>query len=243
VAREASDMVLLDDNFATLVHAVEEGRRMYDNVRKFIKYTMTSNSAEILTILLAPFLGLPLPLLPIHILWINLITDGLPGLALAVEPAERGVMQRPPRPPAESIFHGGMWQHMVWVGALMATLALAGLAWDTAVEESAWRTLVFTTLVLAQLAHVMVIRSERESLFSIGLLSNAPMAWVVAGSVVVQLAIVYTPVGNRWFNVAPLAPVELAAAFGAAAVIVTAVEAEKALIRRGRLYGLPASRR
>jgi Ca2+-transporting ATPase len=243
VAREASDMVLLDDNFATLVHAVEEGRRMYDNVRKFIKYAMTGNSAEILTILLAPFLGLPLPLLPIHILWINLITDGLPGLALAVEPAERGVMQRPPRPPAESIFHGGMWQHMVWVGALMATLALAGLAWDFAVEESSWRTLVFTTLVFSQLAHVMVIRSERESLFSIGLLSNAPMAWVVTGSAALQLAIVYTPLGNELFNVRPLAPTELAAAFGAAAVIVLAVEVEKALIRRGRLYGPAASHR
>ena len=241
VAREASDMVLLDDNFATIVHAVEEGRRMYDNVRKFVKYTMTSNSAEILTILLAPFLGLPLPLLPIHILWINLVTDGLPGLALAIEPAERGVMRRPPRPPAESIFHGGMWQHMVWVGGLMAALALLGLAWDFGVEASSWQTLVFTTLVFAQLAHVMVIRSERESLFSIGLVSNAPLAWVVAVSVAVQLAIVYTPLGNRWFNVQPLAPTELAAAFGAAAVIFMAVEAEKSLVRRGRLYGLPAS--
>ncbi len=241
VAREASDMVLLDDNFATIVHAVEEGRRMYDNVRKFVKYTMTSNSAEILTILLAPFLGLPLPLLPIHILWINLVTDGLPGLALAIEPAERGVMRRPPRPPNESIFHGGMWQHMVWVGGLMASLALLGLAWDFGIEASSWQTLVFTTLVFAQLAHVMVIRSERESLLSIGIFGNAPLAWVVAGSVVVQLAIVYTSVGNRWFNVQPLAPGELAAAVGAAAVIVLAVEAEKALIRRGRLYGLPAT--
>jgi len=241
VAREASDMVLLDDNFATIVHAVEEGRRMYDNVRKFVKYTMTSNSAEILTILVAPFLGLPLPLLPIHILWINLVTDGLPGLALAIEPAERGVMRRPPRAPTESIFHGGMWQHMVWVGVLMASLALLGLALDFGVEESGWQTLVFTTLVFSQLAHVMVVRSERQSLFSIGLLSNAPMAWVVAGSVVVQLAIVYTPLGNEWFNVQPLAPVELAMAFGSALVIVLAVEAEKALVRRGRLYGLPAS--
>jgi len=241
VAREASDMVLLDDNFATIVHAVEEGRRMYDNVRKFVKYTMTSNSAEILTILLAPFLGLPLPLLPIHILWINLVTDGLPGLALAIEPAERGVMRRPPRPPTESIFHGGMWQHMVWVGALMASLALLGLAWDFNVGESGWQTLVFTTLVFAQLAHVMAIRSERESLFSIGLFSNAPLAWIVAGSVAVQLAIVYTPTGNEWFNVKPLAPLELAVAVGAAIVIVLVVELEKALVRRGRLYGLPAS--
>jgi len=241
VAREASDMVLLDDNFATIVHAVEEGRRMYDNVRKFVKYTMTSNSAEILTILLAPFLGLPLPLLPIHILWINLVTDGLPGLALAIEPAERGVMRRPPRPPGESVFRGGMWQHMVWVGAFMAGLALLGLAWDFGVEESSWQTLVFTTLVFAQLGHVMAIRSERESLMAIGIGSNAPLAWVVACSVLLQLAIVYTPLGNRWFNVQPLAPGELLAAFGAAMAVILVVEIEKALVRRGLLYGLPRS--
>ncbi len=161
---------------------------------------MTSNSAEILTILLAPFLGLPLPLLPIHILWINLVTDGLPGLALAIEPAERGVMRRPPRPPQESIFHGGMWQHMVWVGALMAGLALLSLAWDVGVDGSSWQTLVFTILVFAQLMHVLVIRSERDSLFTLGLWSNAPLAWVVLGSVLLQLAIVYTPLGNDWFR-------------------------------------------
>jgi Ca2+-transporting ATPase len=243
VAREASDMVLLDDNFATIVHAVEEGRRMYDNVRKFVRFAMSGNSAEILTILLAPFLGLPLPLLPIHILWINLITDGLPGLALAIEPAEPGVMRRPPRPPGESIFHGGMWQHMVWVGALMAGLALGSLAWDFGVEESAWQTLVFTILVFAQLAHVLAIRSERESLLRIGLCSNAPLAWVVFGSVLVQLAIIYAPVANHWLNTRPLGALELGLAFGAGLIVFVGVEAEKALIRRGWLYGLPPSTR
>ena len=241
VAREASDMVLLDDNFATIVHAVEEGRRMYDNVRKFVRFAMSGNSAEILTILLAPFLGLPLPLLPIHILWINLITDGLPGLALAVEPAERGVMRRPPRRPGESVFAGGMWQHMIWVGALMAGLALLSLKWDWGVDASSWQTLVFTILVFAQLLHVLAIRSERESLFTIGLGSNMPLAVIVVGSILLQLVIIYTPLGNAWLNTTPLSAIELATAFGAALVVFLGVEVEKALVRRGLLYGLPPS--
>lgn len=109
VAREASSLVLLDDNFAIIVAAVREGRRIYDNIRKFVRYAMTGNSGEIWTIFLAPLLLLPIPLLPIHILWVNLVTDGLPGLALAAEPAERGIMQRPPRAPRESLFAHGMW--------------------------------------------------------------------------------------------------------------------------------------
>ena len=117
VAREASHLVLLDDNFATIVAAVREGRRIYDNIRKFIRYVMTGNIGEIWTIFLAPFVGLPIPLLPIHILWVNLVTDGLPGLALAMEPGERGLMRRPPRPPTESVFARGMWQHIVVGGA------------------------------------------------------------------------------------------------------------------------------
>ncbi|HEY5580969.1 MAG TPA: HAD-IC family P-type ATPase, partial [Rhodoferax sp.] len=116
VAREAASLVLLDDNFATIVAAVREGRRIYDNIRKFVRYAMSGNSGEIWTLFLAPMLGLPIPLLPIQILWVNLVTDGLPGLALAAEPAERGIMQRPPRAPQESLFAQGLWQHVLWVG-------------------------------------------------------------------------------------------------------------------------------
>ncbi|HID68034.1 MAG TPA: cation-translocating P-type ATPase, partial [Roseibacterium sp.] len=166
VAREAADMVLLDDNFATIVGAVREGRRIYDNVRKFVKYTMTSNSGEIWVLLLAPFLGLPIPLLPIHILWINLVTDGLPGLALAAEPEERGIMRRPPRPPEESIFANGMWQHMIWVGLLIGGLTLMSQAWAIDSGANNWQTIVFTVLILSQLAQVLAIRSERDSLFT-----------------------------------------------------------------------------
>ena len=129
VAREASSMVLLDDNFATIVAAVREGRRIYDNIRKFVRYAMTGNSGEIWTLFLAPMLMLPILLLPIHILWVNLVTDGLPGLALAAEPAERGVMQRPPRARNESLFANGMWQHILGIGLLIGGLCLGVQAW------------------------------------------------------------------------------------------------------------------
>ena len=172
VAREAADMVLLDDNFATIVTAVRAGRRIFDNIRKFIKDTMSSNSGEIWTLFLAPFFGLPIPLLPIHILWINLVTDGLPGLAFTAEPAEKGIMQRPPRPPVESIFAHGMWQHIIWVGLFVGGVSIASQAWAISREAAYWQTVVFTVLTVSQLFHSLAVRSERESLFSTGLLSN-----------------------------------------------------------------------
>ena len=236
VAREAADMVLLDDNFATIVAAVREGRRIFDNIRKFIKYTMTSNSGEIWTLFLAPFLGLPIPLLPIHILWINLVTDGLPGLALTAEPAERGVMARPPRPPGESIFAHGMWQHMVWVGLLIGGVSLIGQAWAIGHGSAHWQTVVFTVLTLAQLCHALAVRSERESLLRQGLLSNLPLLGAVLLTVGLQLAVIYLPPLNAIFRTQPLSAGELALCFVLAAVVLVAVEAEKALVRAGRLY-------
>jgi Ca2+-transporting ATPase len=239
VAKEAAHMVLLDDNFATIVAAVREGRRIFDNIRKFIKYTMTSNSGEIWTIFLAPFLGLPIPLLPIHILWINLVTDGLPGLALATEPEERGIMRRPPRPPAESIFAHGMWQHIVWVGLLMgaACLVTQGVAIHMGWH---WQTMVFTVLTLSQLGHVLAVRSERTALLALGLRSNVPLLLAVVLTAALQLATIYVPVLNPVFRTAPLEAVELAFCLLMSAVVFCAVEAEKWLVRRGRLYGEPA---
>ncbi|MGZ8982623.1 MAG: calcium-translocating P-type ATPase, PMCA-type [Methylotenera sp.] len=236
VAREAAHMVLLDDNFATIVHAVHYGRRLYDNIRKFIRYAVTTNSAEIWTIFLAPFLGLPIPLLPIHILWINLVTDGFPALALTAEPAEPGVMHRPPRPPQESLFAHGMWQHMVWVGLLMAALTLSTQAWAYHSGSSHWQTMAFTVLTLAQLAHVMAIRSEKESLFSIGIFSNLPMAAAVTVTFTLQMATIYVPAFNRIFKTEPLSMGELALCLALSSVVFFAVEIEKWLMRRGWLY-------
>lgn len=236
VAREAADMVLLDDNFATIVAAVRDGRRIFDNIRKFIKYTMTSNSGEIWTLLLAPFLGLPIPLLPIHILWINLVTDGLPGLALSMEPAERNLMRRPPRPPDESIFAHGMWQHMVWVGLLIGALSLIGQSWAYRGDSGHWQTVVFTVLTLAQLFHVLAIRSERDSLLTVGLFSNPALLGAVLLTVGLQLAVIYVPALNVIFKTQPLSALELLVCFGMASLVLVAVELEKWLFKRGWLY-------
>ncbi|MBI3432805.1 MAG: cation-translocating P-type ATPase [Hydrogenophilales bacterium] len=236
VAREAAHMTLLDDNFATIVHAVREGRRIFDNIRKFVKYTMTSNSGEIWTIFLAPFLGLPISLLPIHILWINLVTDGLPGLALAGEPAERNVMRRPPRPPQESIFAHGMWQHILWVGLLMGGVSLLTQAWAIHSGSAHWQSMVFTVLTLSQLGHVLAIRSERESLFALGVWSNRMLIGALLLTFVLQMAVLYVPWLNPVFRTAPLGLGELAACLALSSVVFIGVEIEKVLVRRGWLY-------
>jgi P-type Ca2+ transporter type 2C len=226
-ARQASAIVLLDDDFATIVTAVREGRRVYDNVRRFVRYAVATNSAEVATLLVAPFLGLPVPLLPIQILWMNLVTDSLPGLALAAEPAAADVMQRPPRPPGEGVFARGLGRHVLWVGALMAALALGMQAWCVGTGVGAWQTVVFTFLCLSQLGHALAIRSEHASLFTQGLRSNKPLLAAVALTFLLQLAVVYLPFLNRLFHTQPLSPGLLALTLGASATIFAAVELEK----------------
>ncbi len=232
VAREAASMVLLDDNFATIVAAVREGRRIFDNIRKFIRYAMTGNSGEIWTLSLAPLFLLPIPLLPIHILWVNLVTDGLPGLALAAEPAERGVMQRPPRAPKESLFAGGMWQHILGVGLLIGGLCLGVQAWALSTGHAHWQTMVFTVLTLSQMVHVMAIRSERDALWTLGLLSNKPLLGAVLLTFALQMATIYVPLLNPIFKTQPLSLAELGICLGASAVVGVVVELEKAWRRR-----------
>jgi Ca2+-transporting ATPase len=232
VAKEASAMILLDDNFATIVRAVREGRRIYDNLRRFIRYVVTTNSAEIWTIFLAPFLGLPIPLLPIQILWINLVTDGLPGLMLAAEPGEPDVMRRPPRPPTEGVFAHGLGVHALWVGLLMAGLTLGTQAWFFHAGSTHWQTMAFTVLCLTQLAHVLAIRSERHSLVTQGLWSNTPLLGAVVLTLALQLATIYVPVLRPVFKTEPLGPAELGWALAAAGVVFVAVEIEKWTMRR-----------
>jgi len=232
VTKEAADMVLQDDNFATIVAAVTEGRVIFDNIRKFIKYLMTTNAGELWVMLLAPLVGMPLPLLPIQILWVNLVTDGLPALALSAEPAERNTMQRPPHPPNEHIFARGLGRHIVWVGLLMGLIVLAvGYGyWRT--DQAQWQTMVFLTVTLAQMAHVLAIRSERDSLLRIGLWSNRPLLGAVALTFVLQLALIYVPFLQRFFTTVALSAADLALGLAASSLIFWAVELEKWILRR-----------
>jgi Ca2+-transporting ATPase len=236
VARESSDMVLLDDNFATIVRAVQAGRRIFDNIRKFIKDTMSSNSGEIWTLFLAPFFALPIPLLPIHILWINLLTDGLPGLAFSAEPAEFNIMRRAPRPPQENIFAHGMWQHILWTGLFVAGISLASMAWAISRGVEYWQTIVFTVLTLSQLFHSLAVRGESISLLKMGLFSNLPMLGAVTLMFLLQMAVIYLPALNTIFYTQALPIYDLLVCIALSSLVLVAVEFEKWLVRLGRLY-------
>lgn len=231
ISREAAHMILLDDNFATITNAIKEGRRIYDNIRKFIKYIMACNSAEIAIIFFAPLLGLPLPLLPIQILWINLVTDGLPGLALQAEKAEKNIMHRPPRKPNESLFAGGNGWHIIWVGALMTTVTLSTQSLAISYHLP-WQTMVFTVLSLSQLAHVYAIRSERHFIFNTGIFSNPPLAIIIAATFLLQIAVVYLPFANKLLKTEPLTIYQALFCIGMAAIIFHAVELEKMIKHR-----------
>ncbi|WP_017301653.1 cation-translocating P-type ATPase [Nodosilinea nodulosa] len=232
VAKEAADMMLLDDNFATIVAATKEGRVIYDNIRKFIKYTLTGNAGELWVILLAPFLGLPLPLIPLQILWINLLADGLLALALSVEPAERKVMRRPPRHPDESIFDRGVGRGIAWIGLLLGLvlLAIAYRYWSTG--QAAWQTMVFTTLALSRMGMAEAMRSDRDSLVRIGLLSNRPLLGAVVLTFGLQMAVVYVPFLQTVFQTTALSAIDLALSVALSGIVFGAIELEKVLIRQ-----------
>ena len=251
VSKEASEMVLTDDNFATIVGAVEEGRIVYDNIRKFIMYTMTSNSGEIWVMLIPAILAaigwgvmgdIPLPLLPLQILWINLVTDGLPGLALAVEPAERETMNRPPYPPNENFFGRGMGSHILWIGLLMGAVSLGtGIVYwlaDGPPDPSDgpanrhWRTIVFTVLTFSQMGHVLAVRSHKESLFQQGLFSNKLMLGAVSLTFALQIGVIYVPFLQNVFRTTALNLTDLLICLAVSTLVFWAVEIQKWWIRK-----------
>ena len=232
VAKEAAHMILLDDNFATIVKAVKHGRRIFDNILKFIRYILSGNAGEIFALFLAPFFGLPIPLLAIHILWINLITDGLPGLALAYEPAGKNAMKRPPIDPKQTILAGGLGWFVLWVGLLIGGATIGIQAWAIHNKLPNWQTMTFTVLCFAQLGNAIAIRSRRESVFSIGLLTNKPMLYAIALTVALQLMVVYVPFFNNLFNTQPLTWPELGITVAVSSMVFWAVEIQKLVSRQ-----------
>ncbi|MGB1250243.1 MAG: cation-translocating P-type ATPase [Candidatus Promineifilaceae bacterium] len=242
VSKEASEMVILDDNFATIVAAVKEGRTIYDNVRKFLQYILTSNAGEIYVMLIGPLLGMPLPLIPLQILWINLVTDGLPGLALSVEPSEPDTMTRAPFAPDESIFSRGIGARIMWAGLLMGLVSLsvgyAGfMGWIAPPEGTDttlwWRTLVFNTLTLSQMGNALAIRSNRESVFTLGFRSNMLLVYAILLTFVLQLAVIYVPFLQAIFDTTALSFGDLLLTLVLSSIVFLAIELEK-LIKRQR---------
>ena len=239
VAKEAAHMILLDDNFATIVKAVKHGRRIFDNILKFIRYILSGNAGEIIAIFVAPFFGLPIPLLAIHILWTNLITDGLPGLALAYEPAEADIMKRPPIDPKQTIFADGKdgWPlpwFMLWVGLLIGAVTIGMQAWAIQNKLPHWQTMTFTVLCFAQLGNAIAIRSRRESVFSLNLFANKPMLGALVLTAGLQLMVIYVPFLNDIFNTQPLTGKELGITVAVSSVVFWTVELVKLVQRRNK---------
>jgi P-type Ca2+ transporter type 2C len=225
VTREAADMVLTDDNFATIVSAIEEGRTVYDNIRKALLYLLTGNSGELAVMLGAALVGLPLPLLPLQLLWINLVTDGLPALALVTDPPEPGILLRPPRRVGAPMLDRGAWLGVLAVSVLEAGVVLATFAWACArLPLDQARTLAFTTLVFSELLRVFAARSAVHLYWQVGVFSNLHVIWVVAVSALVQVSLPYVPFAARVLGVVPLPPGALAAAAALAFVPVSAIE-------------------
>jgi Ca2+-transporting ATPase len=232
VAKEAADMVLLNDNFTTIVAAVEEGRVIYDNIRKFIRYTLTGNTSTVVLMLFAPLLAMPQPLKPTQILWINLLADGVLALALSVEPGEKNVMQRPPYPPNESVFSRGVGRDIILFGLLVG-LVLVGLGYYGWTNDwQNWQTNVFAALAFSRIFLALAMRSERDLLIQKGLFSNKPMLGAVLLTFALQLAVIFTPWLQSIFESAPLTRQELLICLAVSTVGFWLVEAQKLFFRR-----------
>lgn len=241
VSKEASDMVLLDDNFATIVAATKEGRVVYTNIRRFIKYILGSNIGEVLTIAAAPLLGLGgVPLTPLQILWMNLVTDGLPALALAVEPPEPDVMKRPPFSPRESIFARGLGSYMIRIGIIFAVISIILMQWayhhaqtftEGGLNPERWKTMVFTALCVAQMGHAIAIRSNNRLTIEMNPFSNLFVLGAVIVTTLLQLMLIYVPPLRAFFGTHWLPPTELAICFGFSALMFVWIEAEKIFFR------------
>jgi len=203
VAKESADMILLDDNFHTIVSAVEEGRRIYDNIKKFIRFLLSANFNEMFAVVASMFLGLPLPFLPTQILWINLITDSFPALSLGVDPKEKDIMQRKPRNPKETVIHSS-FPFIIMAGILGFIITIAAFLTELPYGLEKARTMAFTTTIMFQLFFVFNCRSEKRSVFSINPLTNKKLILSVAFSILLQLLVLYVPFLQVMFQTVPL---------------------------------------
>jgi Ca2+-transporting ATPase len=232
VSKEAAEIILQDDNFATIIAAVEEGRTIYDNLRKFIAFSVAGNIGKVLVMLLAPFLGKPLPLQPLQLLWLNLLTDGLLGLGLGLEPPEEDTMRRPPYSPKAGVFSGGLIYRVLWVGLLIGAIGL-GVGYFYWLQDPTgnWQTITFTTLAFAQVFQAMASRSARQSFFSKGIFSNPVGSMLAIGVVLLKLMVFYVPFFQKLFNTQPLTIQQLTVSFLCGSVVFIAIEIEKWLGR------------
>ena len=232
VTREASDMVLADDNFASIVAAIREGRGIFDNIRKTLVYLLSGNTAELTVMLVAALGGLPLPLLPLHLLWINVVTDGLPALALVVDPPEDDVLQRPPRHPDEPMLGRAEWRFIITTGLLQAAATLGVFVWAlNARDLSEARNLAFSVLVFGELFRAFAARSTTKVFWEVGAFTNVRLLGVVVFSVLMQLGIHYIPAAQAVFEVGPLSTADCALTLLVALGPVTVIEVSK-LLRR-----------
>jgi Ca2+-transporting ATPase len=236
VSKEASDMILLDDNYATIVAATEEGRTVYANIRRFIKYILGSNVGEVIAIASTPFLGFgAVPLTPLQILWMNLVTDGVPALALAVEPAEADVMERPPFNPQENIFARGLGWYILRIGVVfgLQTIALMEIAYNSGnpLWHAHWKTITFTTLCIAQMGHALSCRSDSKLLIELNPVSNPYLLVSVIFTTILQLTLLYVPSLRQFFGTDALSASELGLCFGFSMLLVLWVEMEKIVSR------------
>ena len=233
VAKESSDMVLVDDNFTTIVHAVEEGRTIYDNIKKFIKYILTGNTGEIMVMLLGPLLGLPIPLFPIQILWINLVTDGIPAVALGYEKAEKNIMNKPPVKPNEGIFARGLGWQILYSGFLVSMVSLAvGYSFFKADPHSPiWQTSVFCTLTFCQMILALCFRSKLKSIFLHSLSNNLVMLFGVLLTFALQLTIIYVPFMQSIFKTTALNLNQLGICLGASCLLIIPFEIQKLIFK------------
>ena len=225
-AKEAAHLILLNDNFTSIVAAVKEGRRIFDNILRFIRYILTGNSIEVLTIFIAPFLSLPLPLLPVHILWINLVSDSLPGIALLAEPGDNNIMNRPPRSPQLGFISRPLLYQITWVCIIYTAFVFTMQRYGV-IHGLHWRTMVFTVLSVGQLMLALTVRADKNPFFRLHLFANPLMLAVVALTLGIQLLIIYMPFFNMLLKTEPLTASELFISMGVSLLIIPLMELEK----------------